>query len=279
MLRSTFYHKSIKKYVTYFGTLFNDIYINRYDSNNEAVQSIKVPIFYGPKDKALARLNSDPDLDRPYATILPRMSFEITGMQYAAERKLNTTGRVYGVGISTEKDKTKYMFNPVPYDITFNLNIMVKNAEDGAQIVEQILPFFTPDWTATLNMVPEMDYSVDVPLVLNSVTLQDTYEGSFVERRVLTYTLTFVMKAMIFGPVKKAKVIKFVQGTITPLAVSANISTNVGSNSATTTISITPGVAANGSPTTNSSISVSYANVSLDDDFGFIVGSTNDSDR
>ena len=172
MFGHDYYYGSIRKYVALFGTLFNDIHVIRDNTSRNLKQTIKVPVTYGPREKVLARLTQDPDLNRMPAITLPRMSFEITNVTYAATRKLNTVGR----RVAQNQDypsKLNYAYNPVPYDIAFTLSIIVKNADDGAQIVEQILPFFTPEWTTTVELIPELNAVYDIPLVLNDVRSED----------------------------------------------------------------------------------------------------------
>ena len=206
MFNQVFYHDTIKKYVVLFGTIFNDIYILK-DDGNDTTQSIKVPVSYGPKQKFIARLTQDPNLTKPVAIQLPRIGFEMTDISYAPERKLPTINRV-AVQDPTNPDRLKYQYMPVPYDFNFSLYILVKNANDGTRILEQILPFFTPDWTATLNLDSSMQHKYDIPIVLDDVRSEDTYEGNFIERRALTWTLNFTLKGYIFGPTRKAEQIK-----------------------------------------------------------------------
>jgi hypothetical protein len=206
MFNQVFYHDTIKKYVILFGTIFNDIYINKTDGTRE-LSTIKVPVSYGPKQKFITRLTQDPDLTKPVAIQLPRIGFEMTDMNYAPERKLPTINKV-AVQDPSNPDKIMYQYSPVPYDFNFSLYILVKNANDGTRILEQILPFFTPDWTATLNLDSSMNHRYDIPIVLNDVSSEDTYEGNFIERRALTWTLNFTLKGYIFGPTRKSEQIK-----------------------------------------------------------------------
>jgi hypothetical protein len=206
MFGHVFYHDTIRKYVILFGTLFNDVYIRK-DNGTEVTQNIKVPISYGPKQKFIVRLTQDPNLTKPVAIQLPRMGFELVSIDYAAERKLPTINRMAVVD-DTQPNKLSYQYMPVPYDLNFNLYIMVKQAEDGTRILEQVLPFFTPDWTATLNLDSTMEHKYDVPVILNNVTSEDTYEGNFDTRRALIWTLQFTMKGYIFGPTRSSKQIK-----------------------------------------------------------------------
>ncbi|NDC22670.1 MAG: hypothetical protein EBZ49_00845 [Proteobacteria bacterium] len=206
MFNQVFYHDTIRKYVILFGTLFNDIYINKNDGTNPT-QTIKIPVSYGPKQKFISRLVQDPSLTKPVAIQLPRIGFELTDITYASERKLPTINRL-AVQDPDNSSGFLYQYMPVPYDFFFSLHIMVKSTEDGTRILEQILPFFTPDWTATLNLDPSMKHKYDVPIILTSVSSEDTYEGNFIERRALIWNLTFTMKGFIFGPTRKASPIK-----------------------------------------------------------------------
>jgi hypothetical protein len=206
MFNQVFYHDTIRKYVVLFGTIFNDIYIKK-SNGSDITQNIKIPISYGPKQKFISRLTQDPNLTKPVAIQLPRIGFEMTNISYAAERKLPTINRI-AVQNSTDPDKLSYQYMPIPYDFDFSLYILVKNANDGTAILEQILPFFTPDWTATLNLDSSMQHKYDIPIILNQVTPEDTYEGNFIERRALTWTLNFTLKGYIFGPTRTSNQIK-----------------------------------------------------------------------
>ena len=231
MLGHTFYHGTIRKYVILFGTLFNELYINRPDPTHNRTLTYKVPIAYAPRDKMLARLTADPDLRRQPAIVLPRMSFELVNTTYAAERKLTTITR--NVAINTENpDQLKYGYAPVPYDFDFELNVYVKNTDDGTRIIEQILPFFTPEWTPSVNLIPELDIVQDIPIVLKSVRSEDTYEGSFEERRALTWILEFTMKGYIYGPTRKGEIIKLANTNFFDTSAFDDIDTAVGSSNA-----------------------------------------------
>lgn len=265
MFGHTYYHGVIRKYVALFGTLFNEVYVNRYDPDSQSTRSIKVPITYGPREKVLARITSDPELNRMPAIQLPRMTFEIADISYASTRKLNTVGRRVKLD-ATDPNKYNYQYNPVPYDINFVLSVIVKNADDGANIIEQILPFFTPEWTTTVEIIPEMDMTVDVPVVLNNVSVQDDYEGDFVTRRSLIWTLNFTMKAYVFGPVRKSGIIKF---------ANTNIYDSTSTNNHLTTVDTRPGLTANGTPTSNAELTVALSNIDANDEYGFIITVTN----
>ncbi len=263
-------HGTLRKYVIYFGTLFNEVILTRDNAAGDQVAYMKVPLNYGPKEKYLARLEGNPTLDRPVAVTLPRMAFELIDMRYASDRKLPTTGRLSTAG-STPGSK-KYQYNPVPYDLTFQLYIMVKNAEDGTRIIEQILPFFAPEWTATLNVNPDMGVKYDVPVVLNSVKSEDTYEGSFETRRALIWTLQFTMRGYLFGPTKESKVIKQVEVNLID-GRGLTLNQMVGNTSLLNTAEITviPGLTADGQPTSNVSLSIDKTEIESTDNYGFII--------
>jgi hypothetical protein len=202
MFGHDFYHGTLRKYVIMFGNLFDEITVDRRDVNGNLVQTIHLPIVYGPKQKWLARVEADPDLNRPLSITLPRLAFTLNSMNYAPNRKLNTAHKLTkGVDIGGQNFNSVYA--PVPYDMQFSLYAMVKNAEDGVQIVEQIVPFFTPDFTVTMHALPEMGIKLDVPIELNSISSDDSYEGDFESRRVLTWQMDFTVKGYLFGPINK----------------------------------------------------------------------------
>lgn len=270
MFGQTWAHNTIRKYVILFGTLFDSIYINRENSTGETVQTLKIPLSYGPKEKFLARLDQDSTLNQSTAMTLPRMAFEITTMNYASDRKQNTINRLTNID-STNSDRALYQYMPVPYDFTMSLYIMVKNAEDGTKIVEQILPYFTPEWTATVNLVPAINGKYDIPIVLNDVSMEDTYEGDFETRRAIIYTLTFTLKGYLFGPTKKAEIIKEIDVDVripntTTLPLVAN--TLVGNS---IVVSVTPGLTVDGDPTSNASLSVGSSSIYANSNYGFII--------
>lgn len=267
MFGHTWYFSTIRKYVILFGTLFNDIHITRTSATGTTTHLLKVPLSYAPKEKMLTRFESDPNIDRETAVLLPRMSFEMNNVTYDSARKLNTLGKV--VVKDTSANKLKYQYNPVPYNFDFTLYVYVKNAEDGTKIIEQILPFFTPEWTSTVNLIPEMGITMDIPVILNNISIEDTYEGDFKERRALIWTINFTLKGYIYGPVKKNAVIKFANTTFYIPTVS-NLRDAVGNTSPIDRVTVAPGLDANGNPTSNASISIDRNLIEADDDFGFI---------
>ena len=203
MLGNHFYHSTIKRAVSVFGTLFNNITIKRSDG-----KIIPVPLAYGPRSRWIARLQSTLDpTAKAIAITLPRMGFELTSIEYDGTRKLTKKTR-FRAADSTNPQKMNYQYSPAPYNLGFTLSILVKNTDDGLQIVEQILPYFTPDYTVTINTVPSMNDKRDVPIILTSVSQEDTYEGDLETRQALTYTLEFTMKNYIYGPVTDSEIIR-----------------------------------------------------------------------
>ena len=250
MLGQQFYHETMRKVVVAFGTIFNNINIVRTNSSGEVIQSMKVPLAYGPKQKFLTRLREDPNLNKKVALTLPRIGFEISGISYDPSRKLNSIQKVKKANTSADGKTLSSQYMPVPYNMDFELVVMAKQSDDALQIVEQILPFFQPDYTITLNDNTAMGTTRDVPIILTGVTYSDEYEGSFEDRRVLTYSLTFTAKFYLYGPVTDQKVIKQVQVdqytdmpvnapkreqryTVAPSPVSADADDNFGFNETT----------------------------------------------
>ena len=198
-----FYHEILRRTVIAFGSLFNEISIKHTNNSGNVVSVIKVPLAYGPTQKFLARLEQSPDLNKPVQITLPRMSFEFTGLTYDATRK-STTTQTFTAKSVVDGTETKKVYLPVPYNMQFELSIMSKLNDDALQIVEQILPYFQPAYTMTIEMVDIINEKRDIPVILENITMQDDYEGNFSTRRVLTYTLRFTAKTYLFGPVSSA---------------------------------------------------------------------------
>jgi hypothetical protein len=198
-----FYHEILRKTVIGFGTLFNNIEIRQTNNQKEVVSVIKVPLAYGPIQKFLARVEQQPNLNTPVQITLPRMSFEFTGLTYDTARKLTTTQTFLSKSVTDGTDIRK-TYMPVPYNMDFELSIMTKLNDDMLQIVEQILPYFQPSYTLTINLVDTIGEKRDIPIVLDSVTMEDDYEGDYTTRRALIYTLKFTAKTYLFGPVSSA---------------------------------------------------------------------------
>ena len=193
-----FYHEILKRTVVAFGNLFNGIQIQKVDQKAQVINVMKVPLGYGPTQKFLARLTEQAELDQPTQITLPRMSFEMTSLQYDGTRKTPPT-QVFKTLDNGEKLKKVYL--PVPYNVGFELNIMAKLNEDCLQIIEQLLPYFQPSFNTTVKLVDQIGEDRDIPIVLDSINFTDDYEGDFSSRRILIYTLNFTAKTYIFGPV------------------------------------------------------------------------------
>ena len=207
-----FYNQGMRKMTVAFGQVFNNIQIKRTGSDS-TIQSIRVPLAYAPKEKFLVRLDQQPNLeDRQFAVTLPRMGFEISGIEYDGSRKLTKVQKFKTTKTNTGVMNFNYM--PVPYNISYNLYCFTATAEGGLQIVEHILPYFQPDYTVTINVIPELGIKRDVPIILNSVNYEDSYSGDFESRRAVIYTLGFTAKTYLYGPASTQKVIKETQSDL-----------------------------------------------------------------
>lgn len=260
MFGAQYYNQSIRKYIIAFGNLFNDIVVRRINAAEEVTQSLRVPIAYGPKQKFLVRISSREDRDMAVYISLPRIGFDLESIEYDPTRKLQSTIKNASMS-GTDNTVLKTQFVPVPYNLNLRLSVMVKNADDGAQIMEQILPYFTPQWTVTMKLIPDMDLKYDIPVILNSVALEDTYEGSYDDRRALIWDLSYTMKGWMFGPVSH-------QGVITRTQIDFMEDTAVGTPRAERVV-LTPGQLANGNPTTNAAASIARSQISANSDYGF----------
>lgn len=267
-----FYHGLTKKYVTVFGTLFNNILLERRDNDNVSVQKFAVPVSYGPWQKWLAMRTEDPNHEKKRGIQLPRMSYEIVSMSPNLERKVSLTSR-----FKCSTDGKTSVGPPVPYDIEFNLYIMVKYAEDGAKIIEQIVPFFNPTWVSMVKLITDME-PFQVPLTLTSVSVDDTYENDFSTRRAIIWTLSFTMQAYFFGPatgpnhgnadgsdwddgVNSGKLIKMVD---------VSTYSDFGMTQEQVNINVYPGLTEDGQPTTNPEESIPWQQIEAGDDWAFI---------
>jgi len=196
-----FYHQILRKTVIGFGTLFNNIEIRKIGSDNNVFSRMKVPLAYGPTQKFLARIEQqDGDLNKSTQITLPRISFEMTGIDYSPRRKTSTT-QTFKTRPVDSKASSRKVYMPVPYDVKFELSVMAKTNEDALQIVEQILPYFQPHFTMTVNLVKEIGEKRDIPVILDSINMQDDYEGNFDTRRTMVYTMNFTAQTYLFGPV------------------------------------------------------------------------------
>jgi hypothetical protein len=194
-----FYNRTIRKVVVSFGTIFNDIQVIRFSKNGTPQQKMLVPLSYGAKEKYYTRLLSDSSLTKSVATVVPRMSFNLDGLSYDISRKKQTTLQNFSY---TQANGVSSQYAPVPYNFDFSMSVYVRHTEDGTQILEQILPFFTPDFTVTVNFIDGMCQKYDMPIILNSVTNNTDYEGDMTTTRLITWDLQFTAKGYIWPAVK-----------------------------------------------------------------------------
>jgi len=209
-----FYNKAVRKLTVAFGSLFNNIHVVRTNSAGTTTSQIRVPLGYGPKQKWIRRLRESNSLDADSNDVeitLPRLSFEMNAIIYDPNRKKNTMQKRWYRHEENEKVYTNYI--EVPYDFEFSVSAMVKFMEDGLCIMEQILPYFTPEFTVTINF-NDINQSVDVPIILNSVTVNEDYEGDFDARRLISFDMSFTAKTNVFGPTKSSKAIQTAIATI-----------------------------------------------------------------
>lgn len=205
-LGHTFYHKTIRKMVVLFGTLFNDVNVRKFDANGNETQRFKVPISYAPKEKTLARVTAGGIRGTQTALNLPVMSFEMTGLAYDPERKTSNAQKI--TATSTTAGKKNSIYFPTPYIFNFSLYIYAQNNEDATQILEQILPYFRPHFNVTIRELEDVpDLKRDIPIKLESIQAEDTYEGNFEERRAIIYTLDFTIEGNIYGKVAEGGII------------------------------------------------------------------------
>ena len=245
MFGNHFYNETLRRLTIAFGQIFNNIIIQNTSSTGAITKRLRVPLAYAPKEKFLVRLDEQSNLDdRAFATTLPRMGFEITGLSYDPSRKLTRTQK-HRIVKEGENGKTlNFNYTPVPYNISFTLYSFTATAENGLQIVEQILPYFQPDLTVTVNMVPDMNIKRDIPIILNDVQYEDSYNGTFTQRRAVIYTLNFTAKTYLYGPMSNQGIIKEVRD---------DLATDLPNASREERIIITP----------------NPASANADDDFGF----------
>ena len=202
-----FYNRTIRKVVVAFGTMFNDILLQRYSVDGTTKQELfKVPLTYGSKEKYITRITSDPNLTKTISSTVPRISFEMTGMSYDSGRKQVSTLQNFSANTATG---IKTQFAPIPYNFDISMSIFVRNTEDGTQILEQILPFFTPDFNVSVDFIAPMDQKYDMPVILNSVSNEVDYEGDYnTNIRSIIWTLNFTVKGYLYGPVSQPKIIR-----------------------------------------------------------------------
>ena len=192
-----FYHGTTKRMVIAVGSLFSNIFCIAKDSVKGTQKIVNVPLAYASKEKFIVRLQQDPGLDEDVEIVLPRLSYEIVGIDYDSVRQLNKLNKV----ISERDKRTVYSYSPVPYNLTFNLYSFTRTQEDNLQILEQILPYFTPDINLSIKIMQNPDVIQDCALILSSVSTDDQYDGAFEDRRYIITTYSFVLKMNYFGPI------------------------------------------------------------------------------
>ena len=277
-----FYNSTIRKYVALFGTYFNQLEVRRTSTDGTINQRQIVPISYGPYQKILARLDQDPKVEggasfdadgnpsagQPYAMTLPRMAFELTSFTYDAERKVAPTRKLRKTQVDTENGGRRFVYSGTPYNMGFSLYIMAKYNEDAVKCLEQILPFFNPEFTSTVNLITGLE-AIDIPLILNDVASEDLYEEAFTQRRSILYTLNFTMKGWFFGPEKDKAVIKFVD---------ARVATDTPTDTEFETFQTgQPGSTANNVATTDITQTIDYSLIEFDDSWAYL-GQSSDTE-
>jgi len=207
MLDQRFYWGTTRKAIVAFGNMFNSITIDRKDANGNSEETLRIPLSYAPKTKFLARIQQQPSLDdRPVQVVLPRMSFEMLSLEYDVNRKISPLQQNRAINSTINTLDAQYA--PTPYNIQVALYVYAKNQDDGLQIIEQIIPYFNPDYNLTMKTIPQMGIKNDLPILLNGISFDDTYEGDFSDRRSIIWTLNFTMKLNYYGPINRQGVIK-----------------------------------------------------------------------
>lgn len=277
-----FYFASIRKYIIIMATLFDNVNVPRYKSDGVTLDElVKVPVLVGPRDKTLARLFADPNITRMQAFTMPRISFELTNMRYAPERK-QTTIETFTVQDPNNVNNYFRQYIPAPYDLHFSAYVYTKTAEDGAKIIEQIIPFFQPEYFVRAELVTDTDVEQNIAINLDNVSgPQDNYATSdAIDRRAVIWTLDFTLKGFFYGPIHDVGLIKFItvrllapSGDETGAVVNGEWTSLAGANSINSgffdQFSLQPGLLANGSPTTNAALSIPYTQIHLGDDWGY----------
>jgi len=205
MLDQRFYWGTIRKAIVAFGNMFNNITVERKDANGNTIQTIKIPLSYSPKQKFLTKIRQQPNVDNQnLQVVVPRMGFEMVAIDYDPSRKISPIQQSRTINSNSSASA---QYAPTPYNLNILLYIYVKNQDDGLQIIEQILPYFNPDYNLTLKAIPELDIKNDLPILLNSIGFEDDYEGDLTTRRSIIWTMNFIMKLNFYGPVNKQGII------------------------------------------------------------------------
>lgn len=231
MLGNYYYHQIIRKTIIAFGTLFNDIHIQHKNDEDNTISDMKVPLAYGPIQKFLARMEQQSNLNKPIQITLPRMTFEMTSISYDPTRKSSATQTFKAL----DGGNLKQVYLPVPYNIGFELKLITKLNDDALQVVEQILPFFQPAFTLTVDLIESIGEKRDIPVVLNNVFFEDNYEGDFMTRRSLIYTFSFTAKTNLFGPISDTT-----DGLIRKVQVDVHSGTNISTAKREVRYTVTP---------------------------------------
>jgi galactitol-specific phosphotransferase system IIB component len=206
MLNNNFYWGTVRKAVVAFGNIFNNISLIRKDAAGNTIQTIRVPLAYAPKQKFIAKIQQRPDVDtQPYQVILPRMAFEMRSMKYDPTRKIAPLQKIRK---TDDINSSLSQYVPVPYNLDMTLYVYARNQDDGLQIIEQILPYFNPDYNLTIKAIPELDLLNDLMIVLDEIQFEDNYEGDLSDRRAIIWTLDFTMKLNFYGPINTSSVIR-----------------------------------------------------------------------
>ena len=208
MFNNKFYHGTVRKSIVAFGNMFNNIHIDRLDSNGTITQTLRVPLSYSPKQKFLARIAAQPQsFEQSFQTFLPRLGFEMISLTYDPNRRVSLVQQNRSLnGTSTTSLNSQYA--PTPYNINMTLYVYTKNQDDGLQIIEQIIPYFNPDYNLTINAIPAMGIKNDLPIILDNISYEDEYEGDFTQRRAIIWTLNFTMKLNFYGPIIRQGIIR-----------------------------------------------------------------------
>ena len=270
-----FYNSTIRKYFGLFGTYFNQLEVRRTSTDGTLNQRQIVPISYGPYQKILARLDQDPRIEggasfdanrnvaagQPYAMTLPRMAFELTSFTYDTERKVAPTRKIRKTVVDENNGGRRFVYAGTPYNMGFSLYIMAKYNEDAVKLLEQILPFFNPEFTSTVRLIEGLE-PIDVPLILSDVQSEDIYEEAFTQRRSILYTLNFNMKGWFFGPERDKEVIRFID--------TRYATDTVANTSFEEFQTIQPGMTANNVATSDITQTVDFSLIEFDDDWDYI---------
>lgn len=207
LYKNHFYHNLIRKYVTVMGAIVDGIDVVRYKADGSEESRTKIPVTYSPKEKWIRRITEDPTLDRKPAVLLPRIGYEMTGIMYAPERKVSNK-RYFLITDESDANKRHLIYTPVPYDMTFNVYVQTKTQDEMFQVIEQVVPFFQPDYVVEMRGLQAPEVKWDIPITLDAIQTSDSYDGEIEDRRILVTTFEFIMKGYLFGPVRSVPIIK-----------------------------------------------------------------------